>query len=135
MLWNLFRTPSTCSRLDQIEIETPRAQKLRHRESRGAWRIYLWCRCHPYVIALKAGTRRSSKRSNQNNEEYQTKALEDPKMKVIAQDFAMFYEAEGFYAKAEKLFGQSVAAWEAEAGPEHPDTLRAVGSLATVYAK
>ena len=68
-----------------------------------------------------------------NNELYQTKVWEDPKMKYASWRLAGFYQAQGHYADAEKLLGLSIAALQAEVGPEHLETLRMMGNLAIVY--
>jgi tetratricopeptide (TPR) repeat protein len=72
--------------------------------------------------------------SMENNDHYRTKRLENPEMKYAAFKFASFYQSEGFYAKAEKLFSMSIAAGESQVGLEDPETLKMMGHLATIYS-
>lgn len=71
--------------------------------------------------------------SVENNTLYKTMGLENPEKKDAAFIFADFYRSQGLYAQAEKFCGLAVAAWKAQVGPEHPDTLRMMGSLAMIY--
>jgi hypothetical protein len=69
-----------------------------------------------------------------NNDYYKAKILENSEMKYAACAFPSFYQSEGFYAQAEKLFSLSIAAGESQVGLEHPETLKMIGHLATIYS-
>ena len=47
--------------------------------------------------------------------------------------FASFYQSQGRYTEAERLYRRALAGNEKQLGPDHPDTLRTVHGLAIVY--
>ena len=48
-------------------------------------------------------------------------------------NLAVLYQAQGRYGEAELLLKRALAARERVLGPEHPETLRTVGSLGCLY--
>jgi tetratricopeptide (TPR) repeat protein len=61
-----------------------------------------------------------------------TNGLDTPGLKFAAYSFAKFYQSQGYYQEAEKVFSKAVTGWESEFGVKHLDTLRMVGNHATI---